>query len=360
MSRRRISTPVPNPVQDSDSPGRSLLSEGDLEVIDALQVSPRAGWTRVGRALDVDPVTVARRWHRLHDAGEAWVTVALGQRQLHSMNLAFLELDCEAGASVEVAESLADAGHLISVQHVAGNYDLWAIAVTASLSSLADVVLTGLPQRSGIRKVRTHMATRVFDASRRWRLHMLSQRVASTLVAESRPPVSTRPMDAVDRRLFTALSRDGRATYADLAEQVGVSARSVQRRIGRLVATGDIDFRCDLARSLAGWSTSAMLWISMPDSLLEATGQALLRWPQTRTCAALAGPNNMLLTVALHTAAELHELVPRLLVEFPHITVVDRQLVLRQTKLYGRVLDETGRRVRTAVVDPWSAGAPAG
>ena len=359
MSRRRITTPTQSGTQDLDHQGRALLSEGDLEVIDALQVNARASWTQLGNALEVDPVTVARRWHRLHDSGEAWVTAALGQRQLHSMSLAFLELDCEAGASVEVAETLVDAGHLISVQHMAGSYDLWAIAVTASLPSLADEILTGLPQRPGIRKVRTHMATRVFDASRRWRLHMLSRRVVSALAPEPRPAGSTRPMDDLDRRLFTALSVDGRATYSELSEKVDVSARSVQRRIGRLVATGDIDFRCDLARSLAGWPTSAILWITMPDSLLESTGQALLRWPQTRTCAALAGPNNMLLTVALHSASELHELVSRLIDEFPHIRIADRQLVLRQSKLYGRVLDSSGRWVRTAVVDPWNAGSSA-
>ncbi|MGH4001448.1 MAG: Lrp/AsnC family transcriptional regulator [Pseudonocardiaceae bacterium] len=357
MSRRRITTTLSARSQDSDNRVRSLLPEGDLELIDALQINPRASWTRLGAALDVDPVTVARRWDRLYNSGEAWVTVALGRRQLHSMSLAFLELDCEAGASVEVAESLVDAGHLISVQHMAGDYDLWAIAVTSSLPSLADEILTGLPRREGIRKVRTHMATRVFDASRRWRLHMLSRQAVSALEAEHRTTASTRPMDDIDRRLFRALSRDGRATYSDLADLVDLSARSVQRRIGRLVAAGDIDFRCDLARSLAGWSTSAHLWINMPDSLLEATGQAMLRWPQTRTCAALAGPNNMLLTVGLHSASELHELVSQLVDEFPHINIADRQLLLRQTKLYGRVLDRSGRWVRTAVVDPWSAGA---
>lgn len=41
-----------------------LLSEEDLALVHALQLQPRASWSVLGRALDVDPVTVARRWSR--------------------------------------------------------------------------------------------------------------------------------------------------------------------------------------------------------------------------------------------------------------------------------------------------------
>lgn len=342
---------------DSGTPRRHLLSEEDLELIDALQLAPRASWTDLGSALHVDPVTAARRWQRLHTAGEAWATAALGQRQLHTMSVAFLEIDCEAGAAEEVSARLVDAGHLLSVQHVAGSYDLWVLAVTDSRIALADELLRGVPRLPGVRRVRAHMATRVFDASRRWRLRVLPRDVVATVTAGSAPPESTRAMDQVDRDLFLALSADGRASYTELAERVSLTPRSVQRRVQRMVSTGDIDFRCDLARPLAGWHAAAVLWLEMPDQLLEATGQALLQWAETRTCAAIAGPSNLMLTVGLHSLSDLHPLVTRLSEQFPHARIRDRQAVLRQTKLYGRVLDDEGRWVRSAPVDPWSVGA---
>lgn len=349
-------------VADDGEPGDvsppGTLAEADLALIDALQLNPRARWAEVGAALDVDPVTAMRRWQRLNDAGEAWVTAALGHRQLHTMSVAFLELDCEAGAGPEVSAELVEYGHLLSIHHVAGSYDLWALAVSASQSALANEVLGGIPSLEGVRKVRTHMSTRVFDASRLWRLRVLSRRAAQTVSPSPAPTSFTRPMDAVDRALFTALSVDGRATYTDLATQVGLSARSVQRRIGRMVAVGDIDFRCDLARPLAGWHATAVLWLDMPDALLEQTGQALLRWPETRTCAAVAGPANMMVTVGLHTLSDLHPLVTRLVEQFPHVRILDRQAVLKQAKLYGRVLDDTGRWARSTPIEPWSVGRP--
>ncbi|WP_433348917.1 Lrp/AsnC family transcriptional regulator [Microtetraspora malaysiensis] len=343
-------------VQDSDIKPPRLLSEADLELIDALQINPRASWVDVGAAIGADPVTAARRWQRLNASGEAWTTVALGRRQMHAMSVAFLEIDCAAGAAVEVADRLAAAGHLITVQHVAADHDLFVIAVAASMPALADYLLADLPRVTGVAKVRTHVATRVFDASRRWRLRVLSPGSARTLARRPAAPEPTGRMDALDRRLFAALLADGRAGYSELARAVGTSERTVQRRLSRLVGSGDIDFRCDLARAHAGWHSSAVLWLRMPDALLEETGRALLDWPETRTCSALAGARNMLLTVGLHAAGDLHPLVVRLEERFPHVVVADRQIVLRQAKLYGRRLDRFGRCTGVVPVDPWSLG----
>lgn len=337
-----------------------LLGESDLEVIDALQLNPRATWAELGAALGLDPVTVARRWHRLTEKGDAWATAALGQRQLHTMSVAILELDCEGGAAVEVAAALAPMRHLITIQHVAGSYDLWIIAVTDSLPSLAQHLLHELPQLDGVRKVRTHMATRVFDASRHWRLRVLPPATVGRLQPTKPARTSTRPMDDLDRALFTTLSADGRATYDTLADLHGTSGRTIKRRLDRLVAVGDIDFRCDLARRLAGWHASAILWLEVPDDALEVTGNALLQRPETRTCAALASPHNLMLTVGLHGVSDLQALVTRLRRDFPHVRIADRQIVLRQTKLYGRVLDVDGRWVSATPVDPWSLGLRGG
>jgi hypothetical protein len=52
--------------------------EDELALINALQVRPRASRTELGRALEADPVTVARRFSRLSDQGAAWTPVITG------------------------------------------------------------------------------------------------------------------------------------------------------------------------------------------------------------------------------------------------------------------------------------------
>lgn len=49
------------------------------------------------------------------------------------------------------------------------------------------------------------------------------------------PPVS---LDDVDKALIRLLQSDGRASYADLAPQVGLSAPAVRQRVQRLVDAG--------------------------------------------------------------------------------------------------------------------------
>ncbi|MEM8749141.1 MAG: Lrp/AsnC family transcriptional regulator [Pseudomonadota bacterium] len=43
-----------------------------------------------------------------------------------------------------------------------------------------------------------------------------------------------RPLDAFDRKILAALTDDGRATYADVGEKVGLSAPAVHERVKRL------------------------------------------------------------------------------------------------------------------------------
>lgn len=52
--------------------------------------------------------------------------------------------------------------------------------------------------------------------------------------------VDVSQLDALDRRLIDALRLDGRASFADLGDRVGLSASAVKRRVDRLVASGVI------------------------------------------------------------------------------------------------------------------------
>lgn len=47
-------------------------------------------------------------------------------------------------------------------------------------------------------------------------------------------------MDDLDHRLITALRRDGRASLADLAQELGVTRTTVRARLRRLLASGEI------------------------------------------------------------------------------------------------------------------------
>lgn len=65
-------------------------------------------------------------------------------------------------------------------------------------------------------------------------------------------------MDALDQRIVGCLLRDGRATYAEIGDQVGLSAPATKRRVDRLRASGAIrGFTALVDPAALGWGTEA-------------------------------------------------------------------------------------------------------
>ncbi|GAA5061736.1 DNA-binding Lrp family transcriptional regulator [Thermocatellispora tengchongensis] len=335
-----------------------MLSEDDLELLDALQVNPRASWTLIGQVLGIDPVTAARRWARLRESGMAWVSVTLGPHELDQLCVAVVEVQCEPGANAAIAATLARWDCAVTVQHVAGTHDLFVVLVASDFATMSGLSLVDLPAVRGVTRIRSHFVTRLF-ATGRWRLHALNKEQVRRL-REAYPQRSgerARPFGPSDRALFRELSTDGRRTCAEVGERVGLSARTVQRRLTALMARRELAFRCDVARTLLGWPSSAVLWLNVPDARIEEAGRVLGRRPEVRTCAAVADERNLLLTIGLRHVADLHEHITGILQDAPYARIMDRNVVLRQEKLYGRILDRSGRAVDALPIDPWTAPA---
>src|SRR3982750_2691722 len=92
-------------------------------------------------------------------------------------------------------------------------------------------------------------------------------------------------LDKLDRQILRKLQDDGRATYDQLAEQVGLSASAVLRRVKRLEESGVIDRYVALVKPEAvGLGLTAYLNVRLekhteshkrnPTDLFRATGTA--------------------------------------------------------------------------------------
>lgn len=76
----------------------------DFALMHALQIEPRAPWKALAPVLGVDPVTLARRYHRLRENGLIWIT---GYDAGSPGQGAVVEIDCAPGEAVRTAESMA-------------------------------------------------------------------------------------------------------------------------------------------------------------------------------------------------------------------------------------------------------------
>jgi DNA-binding Lrp family transcriptional regulator len=67
-------------------------------------------------------------------------------------------------------------------------------------------------------------------------------------------------LDDTDRRIIAALTTDARASFAEIGQQVALSAPAVKRRVDRLRSTGVIKgFTVIVDPAAIGWTTEAFV-----------------------------------------------------------------------------------------------------
>jgi DNA-binding Lrp family transcriptional regulator len=341
------------------------LSEGELALVEALQVSPRAPWSAVARATGGSPVTAARRWQHLVEQGAAWVTGTPGVPVWNAQCLAYVRIRCSPGRNLAVARTLAADPHALSVELTAGDFDLFVTVAATDLQALARYVLERVDLVPGITDTQTQICTHLYREGSRWRLGTLPHEAAARLPAR---PESLRSSDGAgagpwtpeDVRLFVQLGLDGRSSYAALAAAAGVSEATARRRVAGMLGTGAVALRAEVAAGLTGWRVPVMLGVDAPSARLAETAAAIARLRQVRLCATLAGTPAIIVSAWLRDLEGIHDFETTLAKAIPQLTVASRLVTLRTVKRTGRLLDEDGRAVGAVPMDIWSDPVPAG
>jgi DNA-binding Lrp family transcriptional regulator len=275
----------------------------------------------------------------------------------NAQRVAYVEVDCVPQLRLAVAEELARDQHALSVELTVGGADLFLTVAAADLTALSGYLLDRLARLAGVTATRSSIATRLYRDGSGWRLGALPRKVVTTLPA----PVSAEPPDAgpfgalsgPDRGILVRLGLNGRASYAELAEAGGVSEPTARRRVARLLRTGAVLLRAEIAGPLAGWPVLAVFSVDVPVAGLDETARALSRLRQVRLCATVAGTGPMVVAAWLHELEEIHRFELALARLTHGLTVRNRMATLRPVKRMGRLLDEHGRAVGAIPMDIW-------
>lgn len=345
------------PALDSASDSEVYCDELDFAVVNALQIDPRAPWNLVAKALQVDPATVARRWERLATRGIAWVT-GYAPPGAHFSGL--VEITCGPTQAAQVAEQLSTDPHASTVVHVTGEADLLVSVMTRDFFSFTRYVVERLNQMPGVVSTRSHPFAHSYREGSRWRLDGLDpgqRTILGRKSSSSHPPPfpggSTESMPMGDERpIVLALAEDGRRSVTELADSLGVSPNTARRRLHRLLDSGRIVLRCELAHTLTSWPVIAVFWAHVPSEAAGMLAHQVARMRQVRICATTAsGPGNLVFTVGLRSVEGIQDMEGSLAREMPAVKVLERSLVMRPVKLAGSLLDVNGCRTRSVAMD---------
>lgn len=325
------------------------FSELDLELVDALQSSPRATWTQLGRALGIDATTAARRWERLRTQGLAWVTA---YETPHNATVAYVEVRCRPRQFDSVSHALTQLPWVLSIDETAGDFDLFLSVAATDLHSLGKAVHGTIGRLRGVRATHTRLGLTLFGEGSNWRTRAMGPASRALLpdsgsrAHETRDSYSTQMRTRLtpqDTALRTALGHDGRLGYKELAAAIGMSEYTARRRLHRLLRDREITLRCDLAHPLAGYRAVALYHAAVPHPHLEHTGATLARMEQVRLCVSVSGPHNLLVMVWIHDLNGISAFETLLADRFPHLEVKDRTITLHCPKRMGWLLDPLGR-----------------
>jgi Lrp/AsnC family transcriptional regulator, leucine-responsive regulatory protein len=115
----------------------------------------------------------------------------------------------------------------------------------------------------------------------------------------------------VDRALLSALARDGRASYTDLAERVGLSVSAVHQRVRRLEQRGLITgYAAKVDARAVGLPLTAFVSITPIDvSQADDAPSLLAHLPAIEACHSVAGVESYVLKVRVASPDALEALL---------------------------------------------------
>lgn len=146
---------------------------------------------------------------------------------------------------------------------------------------------------------------------------MVMQRTRSRAAASPTPPgpdgaeperTVGRKLDWADRMILRILQTEGRISYAQLAQQVGLSQPAILRRV-RVLESMDVirGYYAEIADEAIGYPITAWVLVELESqggAELTKFQERAIEWPMVRQCELLAGDFDFLLKIVARTREE--------------------------------------------------------
>lgn len=145
-----------------------------------------------------------------------------------------------------------------------------------------------------------------------------------------------RSLDRLDMKILSVLQNDGRISYVDLAERVGLSPSPCIERVKRLEREGYIEgYYARLSPSALGFQMLVFVEISLhyqsPDAFAEFS-EAVKRLPYIQECHLVSGDADYLLKARINGMSEYRDLLGDLLLTLPGVKNSKSYIVMEEVK----------------------------
>ena len=136
-------------------------------------------------------------------------------------------------------------------------------------------------------------------------------------------------LDQTDQRIIAALTADARASFADIGQEVSLSAPAVKRRVDRLKASKVIKgFTAVVDQAALGWTTEAFVELFCTGRTTPGQiAAAVRRHPEVVGAYTVSGDADALVHLRAADIPHLEQVMERLRAE-PFVTTTHSMIVL--------------------------------
>lgn len=140
-------------------------------------------------------------------------------------------------------------------------------------------------------------------------------------------------VDEIDKKLLEELVEDGRASYVELSEKVGISRVAVKDRINNLKKKGIIEkFTVVTNSEKFGNTVSAFFEVDVEPARFQEVAQNLADHPNVASIYQMTGPSTLHMHVLVEDFVMLENFINSELYSVQGITRVESSVILKRFK----------------------------
>ncbi|MBN34859.1 MAG: AsnC family transcriptional regulator [Rhodospirillaceae bacterium] len=293
------------------------LSESDRAIVLHLQEDGRRSFAQIARETRMAEKTVRTRVRHLLDQGIIQITAVTDPRALGYESAALLGITTDPSRPAsDIAHALLEITAVDYVVVTTGRFGLFAELICRNRDELQTVIEQEIGRLDGIHTVESfpylslHYQLAHFDAARR--------------KDSGETGVVPRALAETDRAIVHALSRDGRAPFQSIADNLEISESQVRTRVNDMIASGVMNVMAII--NPMSFAYGSVAWIAMSVDGAKPVRQvadALAGLAHITYVAITAGRFDIFTEVACHSDSELLDLLDSEIRGLPGIAEVE-------------------------------------
>jgi Lrp/AsnC family transcriptional regulator for asnA, asnC and gidA len=291
-TRRSVLNRVQRDLSSKPDPrGEMLLSDEDRRLIGILQEDGRLPFAVVARELDLPEKTVRRRVKELCDADVIEIAAVAHPAVLgyHVSALVGLRVDGSRGLRA-VANDLAELPQIDYMSVTTGRFHILVEVLCRDMDELLHTFDEAIIQMPGVghAEIFPYMGGHYYEPVYAVSAHKSGSRPQSLSPAREE-------LDDVDQTIVRHLAVDGRMSFAELGELLGMSQSQVRKRVTKMIDKQVVRISAITNPVVLGYSTP--VWITIrcaPGQSVAELAETLSRLPTIAYVVACAGRYDIL------------------------------------------------------------------